>query len=136
MSAFVHIPRGGGLPVAERPLHRSVVELWARAGRPDVRMLHPPNELADTDAKRIAQSKFGLWAGAPDLIFITPPGEPTAFLELKATGRYVARQGDQAEARLWIESNGHRWACVRSLDDAYAALAAWGLLKFQREKAR
>jgi hypothetical protein len=130
MTAFAHLRRGHPLPVAEGVLHRQIVELWKRAGRRDVLPCHVPNELADTDAKRFAQAKLGMWSGVPDLIFFPPAGEQIAFMEIKATGRYVARKGSQSAAREWIESAGHRWAAVNSFEEAHDQLRDWGLLRF------
>lgn len=128
--AFAHLQRGEALPISEGTLQRQIVELYERCGRRDVMLCHIPNELADTENRRFAQAKLGMWAGAPDLVFFTPAREPLCFLELKATGRYVARKGNQSGAREWIESAGHRWAQINNFDDAYRQLAEWGLLRF------
>jgi hypothetical protein len=115
--------------ISENQVHRAFVEFWNFAGRRDVKLIHVPNELADTDAKRIRQSKLGMWVGCPDIIMVPPAGEPVGFVELKASGRYVARTGTQADARAWVETAGHRWAFVNNPDDIAPLLMRWGLVR-------
>jgi hypothetical protein len=123
------MPRRFAFHIREDPIQSAIVQTFAYMGRPDVRLVHVPNELADTDAKRIRQARLGMWAGCPDLLFITPAGEPIAFIECKASGKNVARRGVQADARTWILAAGHNWALVNDPNQIIPTLTALGLLR-------
>jgi hypothetical protein len=70
-----------------------------------------------------------MWAGCPDLIFITPPPEPTVFIECKRTKKKVAANSVQSEARDWVLANGHAWALINDPDQIIPTLTQFGLLR-------
>lgn len=113
----------------EDPIQSAVVRTFRYMGRKDVRLVHVPNELADTPAKRQRASRLGLWAGFPDLLFLTPVGEPLAAVECKRSGATVVRNSTQDEAREWFLGAGHKWALINNPDDIVPTLTRLGLLR-------
>lgn len=113
----------------EDPIQSAVVRVFKYMGRRDVRLVHVPNELADTPAKKQRATRLGLWAGFPDLLFVTPAGEPLAAVECKRTGRKVAPGSAQDEAREWFLAAGHRWALINDPDEILPTLERLGLLR-------
>jgi|SRR5215207_5483419 len=115
--------------VKEDPIQAAVVRIFGYMGRPDVRLVHVPNELADTDMKRFRQKRLGLWPGCPDLIFLAPIPEPTTFIECKRTGKNIASGSTQDDARAWCLASGHNWALVNDPDQIIPTLERFGLLR-------
>lgn len=113
----------------EEAIQRSIVELWLSTGRDDVQMIHIPNQWADTRAKRGIGKALGCWFGAPDLMFIPRAGSLTLFMEVKRPGGHA--QENQIAAQDRIVDLGHRYALVRSLDEAARALSIGGYLKHE-----
>lgn len=73
-------------------------------------------------AREIAKG-MGVHAGFADLILLS--AKQTVFFELKsATGTL---EPAQAEFRDFVRGQGHGWALIRTLDDALAALRAFGI---------
>jgi hypothetical protein len=89
---------------------------------------HSPNEIgignSTAVARAIAKGKhMGMVPGWPDIECFLPCGP--IFLEIKAPqGTVTANQRAVHEA---LAALGYRVAVVRSVDDAAAALAGWGI---------
>lgn len=65
----------------------------------------------------------GLYPGFPDLI-VYGHAQRVGHIEVKAPkGR---QQDTQKRCQAWLETMGHNYALCRSVDDAAAALNAWG----------
>jgi hypothetical protein len=111
----------------EGPIHRSILN-WLQLVLPRALVLHVPNEVAaDGDHVRRAIGKaksLGLCVGFPDLAVFLPDGEVVMFEVKSATGRVSTAQ---AAVHDRLAGLGHRTGVVRSIDDARAALARWGI---------
>lgn len=112
----------------EGPIQAAIVA-WLRAVLPpQAKVHHSPNEvqrrgklgMIEVAKKRQA----GTIAGWPD-IEILLPGPRTLFMEVKAPKEYPPK--DQRDLHADLEAIGYPVAVVRSIEDARAALAAWGV---------
>lgn len=111
----------------EAAIQRAIVRAL-RLALPGAAIIHhSPNERrAGGRAGRRAQAilvGMGVCPGWPDLVVLE--GGRVVFLEVKAPGgRVTAAQRAFREA---VENQGHHWAVVRSIDDAFEALAKAGV---------
>jgi hypothetical protein len=87
-------------------------------------VLHIPNggRLTEWSKMRIYGHLGGV-RGAPDLMILWDGG--VGFMEVKAPGKYP--NPDQRAFANKLTAINVPWACVRSIDDALAAAAAWGI---------
>jgi len=108
----------------EDDLQRAIVGLLTRT-RPRALWFHVPNG-GPRDRRTAARFVgLGVRKGVPDLVFIGPGGRAYC-MELKAPkGRLSPDQKAWREA---AEALGAPVAVIRSIDEAVAALRAWGLL--------
>jgi hypothetical protein len=109
----------------EITLHLSCVKLLRDHCRPDWQWCHVPSgEIRD---KRTAGKlrRMGTKAGWPDLILIPPTGQ-ICCLELKRIGERLS--DSQHDFRTWCIRHGVPHAVAFTVDDALAALDAWGCL--------
>ena len=111
----------------EGPIHRAVLD-YLRLALPQARIHHSPNEtdMSGPQAIRmVAKAKrMGTRPGWPDLE-ILPGNGRVYFMEVKAPkGRLSDHQADLMN---WMIAVGYEVAVVRSVDDAKAAVRAWGL---------
>ena len=110
----------------EGPLHRAILA-WLQRVLPNALVHHSANEIGlkgKDVARQIAKAKWnGMTPGWPDLEVLTAHGP--LFLEVKAPG------GSTTEAQTAVHYHmrrlGYRVAVVKGVDDARAALAAWGI---------
>jgi hypothetical protein len=117
--------RRPGTPEAD--FQRSLVRDLRAILLPPYVLHHSANEVRRGRREgRIAQGiaeGMGVHPGFSDLILLS--AKQTVFLELKsATG---ALSDAQAEFRDFVKGQGHGWALIRTLDDALAALRAFGI---------
>lgn len=111
----------------EGPIHRSVLH-WLRLVLPGALIHHAANEIdmsGDRVMREIGKAKaLGMVKGWPDIEVLTADGP--LFLEVKAPGRGPSK--DQASIHAEMRRLGYRVAVVRSIEDARAALAEWGVV--------
>ncbi len=67
----------------------------------------------------------GLRPGFPDLIVFNNRGQ-VGFMEIKTEGGKLSQT--QNQVRNWMLRDGHKYAVVRSVDDAKETIAEWGWL--------
>lgn len=117
---------------SERVIQRAIVK-GLRSLR--FRVIHVPNggRYMGNDAARLKQAMAkrmdGEVAGFPDLILLRPikaGGPAVGFLEVKAAGGLISER--QALNHASLAGDGFNVAVVTSLDEALAALKAWGWL--------
>jgi VRR-NUC domain len=72
--------------------------------------------------------RMGLQKGWPDIVLINPAGIFHA-LELKRVGEDLSE--DQDQFQLWAIRHGVPHSVAYSLDEAFAALNAWGCLRIK-----
>lgn len=112
----------------ERVVQREIVKSLRRLG---VIVAHVPNgaHLAGDVGQRMRQSAAlvadGVMPGFPDLLCVGPRGA-VAFMEVKREGGVVS--ADQERVTALIQSRGVPVAFVCTLDEALAAVRAWGWL--------
>lgn len=117
----------------EGPVHIAVLNRL-RVELPSALIHHAANELGLSGISAMRSRKkalrMGMQKGWPD-IEVLLPGGVALFFEVKAPaapGRRAGKEStDQEELRLAAQAMGHRWAVVRSQDDAVAALDEWGI---------
>lgn len=110
----------------EGPIHRAILS-WLRAVMPDAIVHHAANEIGLAGAavqRQIAKAKsLGMVPGWPDLEVLTVHGP--LFLEVKSPGGRLTDAQQDVHDRM--RALGYRVAVVRGVDEARAALAAWGI---------
>ena len=111
----------------ESALQRDIRNALAKLG---LETVHVPNgaHLAGEREKRgrhMANLKRdGLRVGMADLLVYARGGR-IAHLEVKTPGNNQTPA--QVAVQEWLEAWGHRYAVVRSIDDALAAVRQWGM---------
>jgi hypothetical protein len=114
---------------SEREVQRSILAALRCAG---LRCVHIPNgaHLSGNDGQRFRQWGALLGDGAvpgfPDLLIMTRDGR-AGFLEVKRPGGKPDER--QLACHAAIIADGFPLAVVRSVDDALAAVGAWGFAK-------
>lgn len=112
----------------EGPIHRTILQ-WLRTVLPDAIVHHSANEGVRGGFKGIRdganKKAMGQVAGFPDLLVLPWSHIGPMLFEVKAAGNYADTAQKAIHARL--EALGYRVAVVRSIDDARAALQAWGV---------
>lgn len=111
----------------EGRIHRSILH-WLRAVLPGAIIHHSPNSVRwggkaaqINGAKNVA---MGTLAGFPDIFCRTYSGD--FYFEVKAEGSYLSPA--QKAFRDQLAALGcHRYAVVRSIEDAREALDSWGI---------
>lgn len=119
-------------PLSERDVQREIVGSLRRLG---LRCVHVPNGayLSGDGPARARQWGAmlgdGAVAGFPDLLIMTGDGR-TGFLEVKRPGKIPATDHTrrQDSCRDALARDGFPVALVQSLDEALAAVTAWGFL--------
>ena len=111
----------------EGPIHRAIIS-WLRVVLPEAIIFHAANESRRPGraghVERALNAANGVLPGVPDIIGLTETG--AFFMEVKAPGGTLSAA--QRDFRDRLASLGYdRWAVVRSVDDARAALASWGI---------
>lgn len=127
---------GNCFPAPPKPRRRTPEADFQRSLVRDLRAIllppfvihHPANEVRRGGREgRIAQGineGMGVHPGFADLIILS--AKQVVFFELKsATGTL---SDDQIAFRDFVRGQGHGWALVRTLDDALAALKAFGIV--------
>ena len=111
---------------SERTIQRAIRQYLAAQGFISA---HVPNgaSLAGNAKRRAMQMNNlkgdGLVVGFPDLIVMGTDAR-VGFMEVKAEG---GKQNDNQKAvQSWMERDGHKYAVVRSVDDAKETLSEWG----------
>lgn len=107
----------------EDQVHRAVLT-WIRKVAPQCLAFHPANGGSRHRLEAIKLKTLGVVAGVPDLIVFAPGGRAFC-LEVKAE-KGTLQPTQKAFARQ-MEDLGIGWALVRSVDDARAAFASWGI---------
>ena len=102
----------------EREIQSSIVK-WARLVAPDARTIHVPMNQT-TEIAGALMNAAGAVKGVPDLIVIAPGGK-TLFMEVKTPEGRLSP--DQKKFAGDLQSMGHQYALVRSIDDARVAFA-------------
>lgn len=110
--------------VREDTIHAAIVQ-FLRVTMPDCLVLHPANGGA-RDKREAAKLKWlGVLPGIPDIIILRPGGR---FCLMEVKGPKGRLSPDQDAVRWHCERFEMPWACVRSIDEARAALADWNLI--------
>lgn len=111
---------------SERMVQRAIRGYLTKIGFVSV---HVPNGsvLAGDKAKRGRQMALlkgdGLIVGFPDLI-VMGTNARIGFMEVKNEG---GKQSDNQKAvQEWMERDGHKYAVVRSIEDAAETISEWG----------
>ena len=111
----------------EENIHKAIVS-WLRFVLPEAIIHHSPNAVRwNGKAAKINGAKniaLGTIKGFPDIIGLTFTGP--FFMEVKAPGGVLSPAQRDFRDRLAVLGY-ERWAVVRSIDDAKAALARWGI---------
>lgn len=109
----------------ELQLHMAVADLLRRFARNDWRWSHfPSGELRDIKTASKLRA-MGLARGWPDFVLIDPSGRFHA-LELKRQGETLS--DDQEGFQEWAIARGVPHSVVRTTDEAFEVLGAWGAL--------
>lgn len=108
---------------------------WVAAVAPNVHTVAIPNEGERSSATKITLKRKGMWAGAPDLMFLKKPG-CVAFAEVKQLGGKL--EDHQRVAIQWLEQLRFPVAVLRSIDDArhYFRLLGWPTRESQQSTQR
>lgn len=104
-------------------VHKAVLT-WIRRVAPHCFVFHPANGGSRHRLEAIKLKMLGVVAGVPDLIVFGPGGRAYC-LEVKAEKGSL--QPTQKAFARQMEDLGIGWALVRSVDDARAAFASWGI---------
>lgn len=111
----------------ESPIQRAVIS-WLRVALPDAIIHHSPSETRRPgragDVERAMNAANGVLPGFPDVFIRTRDGD--CYLEVKAPGGSLSAHQKACRDRL-AALGCSRFAVVRSIDEASAALAAWGI---------
>jgi hypothetical protein len=121
----------------ERPkeiaLHMSVAKVLRDHARPEWRWTHfPAGELRDVRTA-VKLRQMGVARGWPDIILVSPRGLLHC-LELKRLGEALSE--DQEQFRAWCIAHGVPHVVAYRLDEALAALDAWGVLRIETAAAK
>lgn len=114
----------------ERPVQRSILDLIDALGLEAAAVPNGAN-LAGKALNRARlmkeMKKDGLRPGFPDLIVMGRKAGQIGMLEVKREiGGRLSKE--QKGWRDFFREAGHPWACVSSVDEAHAAIKAWGWL--------
>ena len=110
--------------VREDVIHAGIIT-YLRMEMPDCLVLHPANG-GGRDKREAAKLKWlGVLPGIPDIIILRPGGR---FCLMEVKGPKGILSEAQNAVRYHCERYEMPWALVRSVDDARAALASWGLV--------
>ena len=101
---------------------------WLREAVPDAIVYAVPNDGLFSKREAARRRWIGVLAGIPDVAIIDGQGRP-AFLEVKAPGRYP--EPEQRACLQRLSAAGVRCAVARSLDEAKAIAARWGLVDLE-----
>ena len=113
---------------SERSIQRAIRQYLASVG---LISAHVPNgaSLAGNAKRRAMQMNNlkgdGLTPGFPDLIVMGTDAR-VGFMEVKAEGG--KQNENQIAVEGWMKRDGHKYAVVRSVDDAKETLGEWGWL--------
>lgn len=111
---------------SERMVQRAIIKEVAKMG---FRTAHVPNgaQLAGGSGSRARQMNAlkgdGLLVGFPDLILFADIPD-IGFLEVKKEGG--TQNDNQVKVQAWMDSDGHKYAVVRSVEDTIETLKEWG----------
>lgn len=112
----------------EKIIQKDVID-YLRAVLPGAIVHHARNEInkrGSAIARELAEAKrLGAVSGFPDIIAICPASIGVFFFEVKAKRSYPSEA--QRAIHSTLDALGYRVAVVRSIDDAAAALNAWGV---------
>lgn len=111
----------------EHDLQRAVLKLIRTVTPPMTMVWATPNEGRRTWSEASRLKAQGLRPGVPDLILICPSGF-AYFMECKAKGSLTEGQRLFRRDLMASDVRAPRWALVKSLEDAAAALSTWGLM--------
>lgn len=115
---------------AEAQIQAAIVA-WVREICPKVVVYAVPNDGLYTKSEAAKRKWTGVLAGVPDLAIVHPGG--AGFLEIKTPGQKP--RPEQVEIMDTLKSVGARCAVVHSLEEAKAALSAWGIYTEPKESA-
>jgi VRR-NUC domain-containing protein len=128
-----------GRPLRREPLDRNAearrqaaVVDYVRWVAPHIRIFAVPNGGFRTKAEAARLKWTGVLAGVLDLVLVLPESR-CAFWETKTPRGRLS--DDQREFIGSLEALGHRWALVRSIDDARRELAALEVLTREAVRA-
>lgn len=113
---------------SERAIQRAIRQYLASVG---FKSAHVPNGsvLAGNAQRRAIQMKNlkadGLTVGFPDLIVMGTDSR-VGFMEVKNEGG--KQNENQKNVQAWMERDGHKYAVVRSVEDAAETLREWSWL--------
>jgi hypothetical protein len=121
-----------GRPLRREPLDKNgeakrqaaIVE-FVRWVAPHIRIFAVPNGGLRSKAEAARLKWTGVLAGVLDLALVLPEGR-SAYWETKTPRGRLS--DDQREFIGALEALGHRWALVRSIDDARVELARLGVI--------
>lgn len=131
-SASVRKPRRQRIEPSELEVHLAVVEHLRHRARPGVVWWHTPNG-EHRDPRTAAKLKrMGVLAGVPDLLLLTQ-GRLYA-LELKSGGG--CSSAAQSAVLSLLRGSGAHCVVAWGVNEALAALEAWGLLTRESETPR
>lgn len=109
----------------EGPIHRAVLA-YLRSQLPSAVIHHSPNAIGLSGKRLMLQivknTAAGTVTGFPDLLILD--AGRCGLMEVKAAGNYPSKPQSALLGRL--EALGYPVAVVCSIDDARAALVAWG----------
>jgi hypothetical protein len=117
---FGRRPRDGN---AEARRQAAIVD-YVRWVAPDAVIFSVPNGGYRTRSEAARLKWTGVMAGVLDLVLVLPHGR-VAFWETKTAKGVLS--ADQQAFTLALMARDHRWAVVRSIDDARAELARLGV---------
>ena len=103
---------------------------WIRRAAPQCLVFHVPNGGLRNRFTAARLKGLGTLAGVSDLIVLATEG--AFFIEIKPP-KGGTLSPEQKAFRDAVRALGFKWAMARSIDDARAAFAAWGIPT--REKA-
>jgi hypothetical protein len=108
--------------MSEDTIHRAVVQHLQFRGRPDVFWFHPANGGVRDKITAARMKGLGVIPGVPDIVLVI--AGRTHGLELKSGNGKPSPAQIAAHERL--KRSGAALAITYGLDEALAALAAWG----------
>lgn len=110
-------------PVDEETIHVSVLE-WLRLVLPGALVVHVPNGGSRDVREAVKLKRMGVVAGIPDLI-VFMDGAFAFALEIKTQAGKLS--AEQLGVHTVMRRLGFKIAVVRGIEEARAALAAWGV---------
>jgi hypothetical protein len=109
-------------------LHMAVAKILRDHALPEWQWCHiPSGELRDVRTA-VKLKRMGTKPGWPDIVLIPPSGRMHC-LELKRQGEDLTE--DQEAFQLWCIRHGVPHSVAWTIDDALAALDAWGCLRIR-----